>query len=105
MARVFDKWQFSHPSTSDLDQGRGRNLNLTALAERQPIRLRATASGVPSGLPEREMSAVGTKQARSGRQSMPALPLYSDVDLLGHGKGVIDLDPEITHSALNLRMA
>jgi hypothetical protein len=30
---------------------------------------------------------------------MPALPLFSDVDLLGHRKRVVDLDPEITHSA------
>ena len=36
---------------------------------------------------------------------MPALPLYSDVDLLDRGKGVVDLDPEITHSALDLRVA
>ena len=36
---------------------------------------------------------------------MPALPLYSDVDLLGRGKGVVDLDPEMTHSALDLRVA
>ena len=36
---------------------------------------------------------------------MPALPLYSDVDLLGDGDGVVDLDPEITHSVLDLRVA
>ena len=30
---------------------------------------------------------------------------FSDVDLLGHGKRVVHLDPEITHSALDLRVA
>ena len=34
-----------------------------------------------------------------------ACPLFSNVDLLGHRKRVVDLDPEITHSALDLRMA
>ena len=42
---------------------------------------------------------------RIGRQSMPALPLFLDVDLLGHRERVVDLDPEITRSALDLRMA
>jgi hypothetical protein len=50
MARVLNRWQFSHPSTSDLDHVKDESVNLTALAERRRIRLRATASGVPSGL-------------------------------------------------------
>ncbi len=36
---------------------------------------------------------------------MSALPQFSDVDLLGNGKGVVDLDPKIANRALNLRMA
>jgi hypothetical protein len=30
---------------------------------------------------------------------------FSDVYLLGHRKRIVYLDPEITHSALNLRVA
>ena len=35
-------------------------------------------------------------------QSMSALPSRSDVDLLGDGESIIDLDAEIPNSALNL---
>jgi hypothetical protein len=41
------------------------------------------------------MSVVGTKLPRMGRQSMSAPPQFSDIDLLGNGKCVVDLDPEI----------
>ena len=33
-----------------------------------------------------------SNQTRSWRQSRSALPLYSNVDLLGPGKSVVDLD-------------
>jgi hypothetical protein len=33
---------------------------------------------------------------------MSALPLFSDFDLLGNRKGVVDLNPEIANRALNL---
>jgi hypothetical protein len=36
---------------------------------------------------------------------MSALPQFSDVDLLGNGKCVVDLDPQIANHALNLRVA
>jgi hypothetical protein len=36
---------------------------------------------------------------------MSALPQFSDIDLLGNGKCVVDLDPEIANRALNLRVA
>ena len=36
---------------------------------------------------------------------MSALPHFSDVDLLGYGKRVIDLDSEIANCTLDLRVA
>jgi hypothetical protein len=39
------------------------------------------------------MSAYGTKRPWVERQSMSALPRFSDVDLLGNGKRVVHLDP------------
>ena len=39
MARVFDRWQFSHPRTSDLDHGQGRIYEPDCLAERQEFDL------------------------------------------------------------------
>ena len=36
---------------------------------------------------------------------MSALPHFSDVDLLGYGKGVIDLNSEIADCTLDLGMA
>ena len=36
---------------------------------------------------------------------MTALPLFSDLDLLGNRKRVVDLDPEIANRALNVCMA
>ena len=36
---------------------------------------------------------------------MSALPPFSDVDLLGYGKRIIDLDSEITDRTLDLRVA
>ena len=36
---------------------------------------------------------------------MSALPRFSDVDLLGYGKRVIDLDSEITDCTLDLGVA
>ena len=35
---------------------------------------------------------------------MSALPHYSDVDLLGYGERVVDLDSEIADRALDLRV-
>jgi len=40
-----------------------------------------------------EMSASGTKRTWIGGQSMSALPQFSDIDLLGHGKRIVHLDP------------
>jgi hypothetical protein len=36
---------------------------------------------------------------------MSALPQFSDVDLLGYGKRIIDLDSEIANCALDLGVA
>ena len=36
---------------------------------------------------------------------MSALPRFSDIDLLGYGERVINLDSEIAHRALDLRVA
>ena len=36
---------------------------------------------------------------------MPALPRFSDIDLLGYDESVIDLDSEIADRALDLRVA
>ena len=36
---------------------------------------------------------------------MSALPHFSDVNLLGHGKRIIDLDSEIADRTLDLRVA
>ena len=36
---------------------------------------------------------------------MSALPHVSDVDLLGYGERIIDLDSEVTDRALDLRVA
>jgi hypothetical protein len=36
---------------------------------------------------------------------MSALPHFSDIDLLGYGERVINLDPEIADRALDLRVA
>jgi len=36
---------------------------------------------------------------------MSALPHFSDIDLLGYGERVINLDTEIANRALNLRVA
>ena len=37
-----------------------------------------------------------------GGGTVPLCPSSSDVDLLGYGESVVDLDAEITHRALNL---
>jgi hypothetical protein len=39
------------------------------------------------------MSAHGTKRPWIRRQSMSALPRFSDIDLFGNRKRVVDLDP------------
>jgi hypothetical protein len=39
------------------------------------------------------MSVHGTKRTWIGGQSMSALPQFSDVDLLGYGKRIVQLDP------------
>ena len=36
---------------------------------------------------------------------MAALPGSSDIDLFGYGKGVVDLDTEVTHRALDVLMS
>lgn len=36
---------------------------------------------------------------------MSALPHFSDVDLLGYGERVVDLDPKIANRALSLSLA
>ena len=40
-----------------------------------------------------------------GGQSVTALPRYSDVDLLGDGERIIDLDAEVPDRALDLGVA
>jgi hypothetical protein len=50
-------------------------------------------------------SESGTTLPYSDGQSRPALPRTSDVDLLRYCKGVVDLDAEIAHGALDLGMA
>ena len=58
------------------------------------------------GVAETLMSACGTKRTRTGRQSMTALPLFSDLDLLGNRKRVVDLDLEVApNRALNFCVA
>jgi hypothetical protein len=41
----------------------------------------------------RQMSAFGTKRTWISRQSMSALPRFSDIDLFGYCKRVVHLDP------------
>jgi hypothetical protein len=36
---------------------------------------------------------------------MSALPHFSDVDLLGYGKRIIDFDSQVTNGTLDFRMA
>ena len=53
-----------------------------------------------------EMSGLLLAQSRhdeAGR-ACPLCPAKSDVDLFRHGEGIVDLDAEVAHSALNLRM-
>jgi hypothetical protein len=57
------------------------------------------------GLSNIFMSAYGTNLTRIGRQSMSALPLFSDFDLLGNRKRVANFDPEIANRALNFCVA
>jgi hypothetical protein len=66
------------------------SINLTTLAEWQRTRPKTTAAERLLGFPEREMS---TKRTWIGGPSMSALPPFSDVDLLGHGKRIVHLDP------------
>ena len=49
--------------------------------------------------------ASGPKRRSRVGQSMSALPRFSDIDLLGYGERVIDLDSEIADRALDLRVA
>ena len=51
------------------------------------------------------MSAYGTKRLWIRRQSMSALPRFSDIDLFGNGKRIVHLDPEIADRTLDLRVA
>jgi hypothetical protein len=51
------------------------------------------------------MSAIGTKRTWIWGQSMSALPHFSDVDLLGYGKRIIDFDSQIADRTLDFRVA
>jgi len=48
------------------------------------------------------MSAPGTPATIKEGQSRSALPGYSDVNLLNHGEGVVDVNAEIPDGALDL---
>jgi hypothetical protein len=48
------------------------------------------------------MSAVGQTRPWRAGQSLSALPLISDVNLLRNGQGVIYLDTQIPNGALDL---
>jgi hypothetical protein len=50
-------------------------------------------------------SANGTERTWVWRQSMSALPHFSDVDLLRYSKRIIDLNTEITDCALDFGVA
>ena len=50
------------------------------------------------------MSALGTEPTIIGGQSASALPLSSDVDLLGNGQGIIYFDAQVSNGAFNLRV-
>jgi hypothetical protein len=52
-----------------------------------------------------QRSAYGTKRLWIRRQSMSALPRFSDIDLFGNGKRIVHLDPEIADRTLDLRVA
>jgi hypothetical protein len=43
--------------------------------------------------------------AEDWKAEQSALPLFSDFDLLGNRKSVVDLDPEIANRAINLRVS
>ncbi len=45
------------------------------------------------GRSSRRMSAFGTKRPWIRRQSMSALPRFSDIDLFGYFKRIVHLDP------------
>jgi len=48
---------------------------------------------------------IGPKCLMTGEQSMSALPGRSDINLFRYAECVVYLDPEITDSALDLRVA
>jgi hypothetical protein len=51
------------------------------------------------------MSVVGTKRLWRLGRACPLCPGISDIDLFRYRQGVIDLDAEITYSALDLCMS
>ena len=46
-----------------------------------------------AGYDEGVTSAIGTKRTWIRRQSMSALPRFSDIDLFGYCKCIVHLDP------------
>jgi hypothetical protein len=74
-------------ATTELEAGFRKALEIARRQEAKPLELRAA-----------------TSLARCG-QSVTALPLRSDVNLLGDGERVIDLDAEVPDRALDLGMA
>ena len=50
------------------------------------------------------MSENGTHLPVLRGQSVSALPQFSDLDLFGNRKGIVDLDAEVSHGALDLGM-
>jgi hypothetical protein len=90
MARFPHRWQFGHPSTSDLDQGQGGICRPDCIGRRQKLHSGrrvlswgnelglATASGL-LGFPEREMSAVGTQQTSMPTMSVSASGGKADI--------------------------
>ena len=54
---------------------------------------------------DKERSVLAHSPQLKDGQSVTALPAVSDVNLLRDFKRVIDLDTEVTHCALDLRVA
>ena len=48
------------------------------------------------------MFGLGQERSWASGQSMSALPLMSDVDLLGNGKGIVNLNAEVSNRAFDL---
>jgi hypothetical protein len=63
----------------------------------------STAAQISSGVGS--MSPCGTKQSTVYGRSMSAPPPNSDFNLFGYREGIIYLDAEIAHCALDLAVA